>query len=88
MASRSTIQRLRYRELGICIQCGSEPARDGLTTCDGCAEKQKAASFRYQRTEKGKAAIYRQRTKPSNAARWADSLADYIDRIESGSEEA
>lgn len=37
--------RQRRKELGLCTECGN-PAREGKTTCAGCAEKHSAADRR------------------------------------------
>ena len=43
--SSSTTTRAKYRELGLCTECG-KPAREGKTTCADCAAKHSAADRR------------------------------------------
>lgn len=50
--SSSAATRAKYRELGLCTECGA-PAREGKTTCADCAAKHSRADRRRLEARKG-----------------------------------
>ena len=55
--SARTADHLRYarkRAAGICVRCGKEPARPGMTEGEICAALRRPVSREYQRRLEGK----------------------------------
>lgn len=54
---RQKNRRKRLKDCGLCTQCGKEPPRVGLTTCDKCGKKLSQAMTKWQRKTKEDRAI-------------------------------
>lgn len=61
--SSSATTRAKYRELGLCTECG-KPAREGKTTCADCAAKHGAADRRRRENRRGRKPIQKRGRKP------------------------
>lgn len=61
--SSSAMTRAKYRELGLCTECG-KPAREGKTTCADCAAKHSVLDRKRLEAQKGGEPIRKRGFKP------------------------
>jgi hypothetical protein len=65
------------RAQGLCGQCARRPL-PGKSDCETC----RGGKARYAASDKGRAKTRAAKTSPLQTSRWADELADYIERKE------